>query len=95
MLVDPAKENIPIEHVSPSFIVQKARFKHKPLGECSVDEVRFISCCNALNDSIQPIAGRSNSYNDILTFLGRWKYLIYADLTSSYFQIKIAQSQLK
>ena len=95
MLVDPAKENIPIEHVSPSFIVQKARFKHKPLGECSVDEVRFISCCNALNDSIQPIAGRSNSYNDILTFLGRWKYLIFADLTSSYFQIKIAQSQLK
>ena len=95
MLIDPAKENIPIEHVSPSFITQKSRAKHKPLGECSVDEVRFISCCNALNDSIQPIAGRSNTYNDILTFLGRYKYLIFADLTSSYFQIKVAHSQLK
>ena len=95
VMVDPAKANIPIRHVSPSFITQKARAKHKPLGDCSVDEVRFITCCNALNDSIHPIAGRSNTYNDILTFLGRWKYLIFADLTSSYFQIKIAPNQLK
>ena len=95
VLVDPAKCNIDIRHVSPSFITQKARAKHKPLEQCSLSEVRFITCCNVLNDSIHPIAGRSNGYNDILTFLARWKYLIFADLSNSYFQIKIAPAQLK
>ena len=96
VLIDPARHpKVDIRHVSPSFITQKARAKHKPLGECSLDEVRFITCCNVLNDSIHPIAGRSNGYNDILTFLSRWKYLIFADLTSSYFQIKVAPAQLK
>ena len=94
VLVDPAKENIPIRHVSPSFITQKGRAKHKPLEQCSLDEVRFITCCNVLNDSIHPIAGCSNGYNDILTFLARWKYLIFADLSSSYFQIKIKSRNL-
>ena len=96
VMKDPAKDpKTDVRHVSPSFITQKARAKHKPLGECSLEEVRFITCCNVLNDSIHPIAGRSNGYNDILTFLSRWKYLIYADLTNSYFQIKIAPAQLK
>ena len=52
-------------------------------------------CCNVLNDSIHPIPGRSSNYNDILTFMADWKYHVFADLSNSYFQIKIAPSQLK
>ena len=95
VLVDPAKGNIPVRHVSPSFITQKARAKHKPLEQCSLDEIRFITCCNVLNDSIHPIPGRSNTYTDIITFLARYKFHIFADLSNSYFQIKIAPNQLK
>ena len=95
VMIDPAKGKIDIRHVSPSFITQKARAKHKPLQECSLDEIRFITCCNVLNDSIHPIPGRSSNYNDIQTFLAGWKFHIFADLSNSYFQIKIAPSQLK
>ena len=95
VMVDPMQHNINIRLVSPCFIAQKARAKHKPLEQCSLDEVRFITCYNVLNDSIHPISGRSNSYNNILTFFGRWKYLIFADLSSSYFQIKVDKKHWK
>ena len=95
VLVDPQQHNIPIRHVSPSFITQKARAKHKQLEHCSLDEIRFISCFNVLNDSIHPIPGRSNSYNDILKFFSRHRYLVCADLSSSYFQIRMATKHWK
>ena len=83
VLVDPKVHGIAIGHVSPCFIQQKARAKHKQLDDCTL-EVRFISCFNVLNDSIHPIPGRSNSYNDIIKFFGRHKFLIRANLSSSY-----------
>ena len=89
VLVDPKKHDIDIRHVSPCFIQQKARAKHKQLDDCTLDEVRFISCFNVLNDSIHPVPGRSNTYNDIIKFFGRHRFLICADLTSSYFQITV------
>ena len=95
VLVDPMKENIEIRHVSPCFITQKARAKHKSLDQCTLDEVRFITCFNVLNDSIHPIPGRSNSYNDILRYLSRHRYHIFADLSNSYFQIKMHKKHWK
>ena len=89
VLVDPKQVKEDVRNVSPCFVVQKARAKHKRLEDCSLEEIRFITCFNALNDSIHPIPGRSNSYNDILKFLGRHRYLICADLSNSYFQIKM------
>ena len=89
ILNDPIDESTDIRHVSPCMISQKARAKHKPLDKCSLDEVRFIACYNVLNESIQPIPNRSKAYNDILKFLARFKYFIFADLANSYFQIKI------
>jgi hypothetical protein len=89
VLVDPKRHGIDIRHVSPCFIQQKGRAKHKPLGQCALSEVRFITCFNVLNDSIHPVQGRSNSYNDILKFLGRYKFFVFADLMSSYFQVKV------
>ena len=46
---------------------------------------------NILNKSIRPVPGRSNSYNDILKFMVHKKYLIFADLSSSYFQVKVPE----
>ena len=57
--------------------------------------MRFISCFNVLNESIHSIPGRLNSYNDILKFLVRYKYLIFMDLSSSYFQIKVHKKMWK
>ena len=87
---DPKKHpNIDIRSVSPCMITQKARAKHKPLEQCSLDEIRFICCFNVLNDSLHPIPGRSKSFNDILKFLAQQPFLICADLSNSYFQIKV------
>ena len=89
IMVDPSKHGIDVLLVSPNFIQQKGRAKHKPLGQCALDELRFITCFNTLNDSIHPIPGRSFVYNDIIKFLSRKKFTIYADLCSSYFQVKV------
>ena len=88
-MVDPKLHNIYVRHVSPSFVQQKGRAKHKRLEDCSLEEVRFITCFNVLNESIHPIPGRSNSYNNILKFLGRKKFKTFADLSNSYFQMKV------
>ena len=89
IMADPSKHGIDVRLVSPSFIQQKGRAKHKTLEQCSMDELRFITCFNTLNDSIHPIPGRSFVYNDIIKFLSRKKFTIFADLASSYFQVKV------
>ena len=91
VLIDPAESNTNILHLSPIMIQQKGRAKHKKLQQCSLDEVRFISCLNVLNDSIKPVPSTSTSHTKILKFIGRWKHHIYADLHNSYFQIPIKQ----
>ena len=95
ILVEPKQHKVEIRHASPCFITQKARAKHKPLEECSLDEVRFITCFNVLNESIHPIPGRSNSYIDILKFFGRHRFIICADMSNSYFQIRVAKKHWK
>ena len=89
VLVDPKIHNIPIFHVSPSWIQQKGRAKHKPLQECSLDELRFITAFNTLNEYIRPKPTTSCTANAILMFLARWKFHIYADLDNSYFQLPV------
>ena len=89
VLADPKKYGIDVRHVSPCFIQQKARAKHKPLEKCDLSEIRFITSFNVLNDSIHPVQGRSKTYNDIIMFMGRHKYFIFADLLNSYFQVKV------
>ena len=80
---------VDIKHLSPIMIQQKGRAKHKKLQECSLEEVRFISCQNVLNDSIKPIPSASTSQVKIMKFLSRWKHHVFADLHNSYFQIPI------
>ena len=92
VLVDPKEHNIDILHVSPSFIQQKGRAKHKSLRDCTLDEVRFITGFNVLNEDIKPVTGRSTSAVDIFKFLGKWKHFIFADLYNSYFQIPMRKN---
>ena len=89
IMADPSKVNTEVRNVSSTFIQQKGSAKHKPLVQCALNEIRFITCFNALNDSIHPVSGRSNSYNDIMKFMATKPYCIHADLTNSYFQVKI------
>ena len=87
--------NINVRNVSPCFIQQKARAKHKKLENCALEEIRFITCFNTLNDSIRPVQSRSNCYGNICKFLSKHKYFIFADLFNSYFQIKMKKADWK
>ena len=83
VLADPIKNNITVRNVSPCFIQQKARAKHKKLEDCAMEELRFITDFNVLNNSIRSIPSKSNTYDDIVKFLARHKYFIFADLLNS------------
>ena len=48
VLVDPKEHGIDIRYVSPCFIQQKGRAKHKKLEERTLDEAGFFSCFNIL-----------------------------------------------
>ena len=54
VLVDPKLHNVPVLHVSPSWIQQKSRAKHKNLQDCSLDELRFITAFNTPSGRNQP-----------------------------------------
>ena len=92
VLVDPKKFDISVIHVSPSWIQQKGRAKHKNLQDCTLDELRFITAFNSLNDCIRPKPSSSCSANVIFLFLSRWKFHIFADLNNSYFQLPVKKS---
>ena len=91
ILVDPQTHNIQVRKISPSFILQKGRAKHKKLEDCSVDELRWVVAFNNLNDSLLPKPSKPTSSKNILSFLAKHKYHIFADLHNSYFQIPIAK----
>ena len=89
VLVDPQKHNINVKKVSPSFILQKGRAKHKKLETCSLDELRWVVAFNNLNDDLLPRPSKQTSGRNVLTFLAKYKFHIHADLFNSYFQIPV------
>ena len=89
VLADPKSHGLSVLHVSPSWIQQKGRAKHKNLQDCTLDELRFITAFNTLNDSIRPKPTTSCSANTIFLFLARWQYHVFADLNNSYFQLPV------
>ena len=92
VLADPNKHGIQIQHVSPIFIQQKGRARHKLLNDCTLDEIRFISCQNVLNENIKAIPSLSTSHIKNFKFLARWKFHIFADMLNSYFQIPMQKN---
>lgn len=89
VLVDPLEHNIKVTKLSPSFILQKGRAKHKKLEDCTVDEIRWVVGFNSLNDDLLPRPSKPTSGRNILTFLAKHRYHIHADLFNSYFQIPV------
>ena len=89
VLVDPKAYGISVLHVSPSWIQQKGRAKHKNLQDCTLDELRFITAFNTLNDCIRPKPTTSCSATTIFKFLAQWKFHIFGDLNNSYFQLPV------
>ena len=77
VLVDPKLHGIPVLHVSPSWIQQKGKAKHKSLQDCTLDNLRFITAFNSLNDSIRPKPTKSCSANTIFKFLAGWQFHIW------------------
>ena len=91
VLVDPQQYNINVKKISPSFILQKGRAKHKKLDDCSTSDIRWVVGFNNLNDSLLPKPSKPTSARNILTFLAKFRYHIFADLHNSYFQIPVAK----
>ena len=89
VLVDPGDHDVQVKKLSPSFILQKARAKHKKLEDCGIDEIRWVVGFNSLNDDLLPKPSRPTSGRNVLTFLAKHKYHIHADLFNSYFQIPV------
>ena len=89
VLVDPSNHDIQVKKISPSFILQKGRAKHKKLEDCSIDEIRWVVGFNSLNDDLLPKPSKSTSSRNILTFLAKHRFHIHADLLNSYFQIPV------
>ena len=89
VLVDPQIHNIQVKKVSPSFILQKGRAKHKKLEECSLDDIRWVVAFNNLNDDLLPKPSKQTSGRNVLTFIAKHKFHIHADLFNSYFQIPV------
>ena len=89
VIVDPQIHNIQVKKVSPSFILQKGRAKHKKLDECSLDEIRWVVAFNNLNDDLLPRPSKQTSGRNVMTFIAKHKFHIHADLLNSYFQIPV------
>ncbi len=89
VIVDPQTHNIQVKKVSPSFILQKGRAKHKKLEECSLDDIRWVVAFNNLNDDLLPKPSKQTSGRNVLTFIAKHKFHIHADLYNSYFQIPV------
>lgn len=89
VLVDPQTHNIQVKKVSPSFILQKGRAKHKKLEECSLDDIRWVVAFNNLNDDLLPKPSKQTSGRNVLTFIAKHRFHIHADLYNSYFQIPV------
>ena len=84
VLAKPEDVNVDVEYVSPSFLTEK------PSGG-----YRLVTAFNNLGQYTKILPTVSNTCNDVLRKLSKWKYLIKADLTKSFFQIPVAKSSMK
>ena len=84
VLIRPEDNNIKVIHTSPSFLVKKSN-----------NSYRLVTSFVELNKFIHPLPSKLCTTTDVLTALGRWKYIIKTDLKSSYFQIQMDQVSQK
>ena len=76
--------DVTVVHTSPSFLVKKSNGSHRPVKS-------FVE----LNKYICPLPSKIGTTTDVITALGRWKYIIKTDLKSSYFQMQVTPCSQK
>ena len=80
----PEDINVDVVHTSPSFLVKKPDGTH-----------RLVTSFVELNKYIRPFPSKLSTTNDVLTAIGKWKFLIKSDLQSAYFQIPMMPDSQK
>jgi hypothetical protein len=86
VLTDPYEHDIQIKCIHPCFLQKKARAGSKPLDQCNVNEVRFLSAANAVNEKCRQVQANIPDQTEIFRFVSNTPCIIYADLYESFFQ---------
>ena len=86
VLADPYEHNVQVKCVHPCFLQKKARAAKKNFEDCSLDELRFLTAPNAVNEKCRQIQTKIPDQNEVFKFLSNNKYVIFADLYESFFQ---------
>ena len=84
VLSRPEDVNVTVVHTSPSFLVKKPDGSH-----------RLVTSFVELNKYICTLPSKLDTTEDVLTVLGRWKYIIKTNLKSAYFQMKMTPNLQK
>ena len=83
VLVTPESVGLVPQHVSPSFLIKK------PNGDW-----RFVTAFNDIGKFCRLPPSKVTKCSDILRKIGSYKYIIKSDLTSSFFQLKVAKESM-
>ena len=92
VLADPYEHNVQVKCIHPCFLQKKARAAGKNFDDCSIDELRFLTAPNAVNEKCRQIQTTVPDQNQIFRFLGNNKCVIFADLYESFFQNHLDKS---
>ena len=84
ILSQPEDVNVEVIHTSPSFLVKKSNGSH-----------RLVTSFVELNKFIRPLPTKLSTTRDVMTALGKWKYIIKTDLKSAYFQMRMTNESQK
>ena len=86
VLTDPYEHDVQIKCIHPCFLQKKARAGSKPLDQCDINEVRFLTAANAVNDKCRQVQTKVPDQTEIFRFVANNPFTIYADLHESFFQ---------
>ena len=80
----PEDIGVKVVHSSPSFLVKKTD-----------GEFRLVTSFVEINKFIRTLPSKMSTTTEVITMLGKWKYIIKTDLKSAYFQMKMDLSSQK
>ncbi len=86
VLADPYEHDVQVKCVHPCFLQKKARAGDKPMEDCNINEVRFLTAANSVNNLCRQIQTKIPDQNEIFKFVANNPFVIYADLYESFFQ---------
>ena len=84
VLLRPEVAGVPVEYLNLSFLVSK------PSGK-----KRYVTSFGEVGQYAKPQPALMPDTNQILRHIGNWRYLLKTDLTSAYWQMKLAKASMK